>query len=217
MKESVKKYLPIIGFTAGIYSVISQWIIILLKAEGTGNTIITETVHYYSYMTVWTNLMVTLCFGAVTIFKNSSWANFFRSHLVQTGTVVYITVVGLAYHLLLSAIFNPTGLEWFGNLLLHYINPILYIIFWILIIEKKNLPYAQAFRWLAFPIAYFVYSLTRGLITDWYPYYFVDITKLGFAQLMAISALLLSGYALIGIVVIYLSRLSLKSSSIPNE
>ena len=204
MKESLKSYLPIIGFIAGAYSVVSQWIIILSKGNAPA---LTETVRYYSYMTVWTNLMVTFCFGAVTLFRNANWAAFFRKNEVQSGTAVYITVVGFAYHFLLSATFNPTGLEWFGDLLLHYINPILFVLYWIIGVEKQTYPYTQALRWLAFPMIYFVYSLIRGFITDWYPYFFVDVTTLGYPQVMLVSALLLTGYAAVGALLIFSGRL----------
>ncbi|MEY3404762.1 MAG: hypothetical protein RL161_192 [Bacteroidota bacterium] len=204
MKESLKSYLPIIGFMAGAYSVVSQWIIILSKGNAPA---LTETIRYYSYMTVWTNLMVTFCFGAVTFFRNSNWAAFFRKNEVQSGTAVYITVVGFAYHFLLSATFNPTGLEWFGNLLLHYINPLLFVLFWFIGVEKQPYPYTQALRWLSFPMIYFVYSLIRGFITDWYPYFFVDVTTLGYPQVMLVSALLLTGYAAVGALLVFSGRL----------
>ena len=215
MKNSIKSWLPLIGFIAGAYSVISQWIIILVK-PGTDKSLLTETIRYYSYMTVWTNILVTLCFGAVSVFAAASWAEFFRRKVIQSATVVYITVVGLAYHFLLSATFNPTGLEWFGDLLLHYINPLLYIIFWLMIVEKHEANYTIAFRWLIFPFAYFVYSLTRGFITDWYPYFFVDVTTLGYPQVMLVSILLMTGYALLGLLVVFLNSKKSEVTSVPS-
>lgn len=212
MKSVLKSWLPVIGFMAGAYSVISQWIIILLK-PGNENSFLTETIRYYSYMTVWTNIFVTLCFGAVSFFTAASWAAFFRRTVVQTGTAVYIIVVGLAYHFLLSATFNPTGLEWFGDLLLHYINPLLYVIFWLVAVEKHESSYALALKWLVFPMAYFVYSLIRGFITDWYPYFFVDVTTLGYPQVMLVSAGLLTGYALIGAVLIFINSKKAEAAS----
>lgn len=206
MKNNLKSWLPLIGFLAGGYGVISQWIIILLK-PGIEKSFLTETIRFYSYMTVWTNILVTLCFGAVTAFAKYSWASFFRQKVVQSGAAVYIVVVGLAYHFLLSATFNPTGLEWFSNLLLHYINPLLYVLFWLILIEKYQASYILAIRWLIFPAAYFVYSLIRGFITDWYPYFFVDVTTLGYPQVLLVSALLMCGYAVLGLVLVYLNNL----------
>lgn len=213
MKKFLETSLPLVGFIAGAYSVVSQWIIILLK-PGDDKSLITETIRYYSYMTVWTNILVTLCFGAVTVFASARWADFFRRSAVQSGTVVYIIIVGLAYHFLLSATFNPTGLEWFGNLLLHYINPVLYVLYWLIAIEKHPASYMLALRWLVFPFTYFIYSLIRGFITDWYPYFFVDVTTLGYPQVMLVSALLMCGYALIGAIVVYLNSLKGKAELI---
>jgi len=121
--------------------------------------------------------------------------------------VVYIVVVGLAYHFLLSGMFHPKGMEWFADFLLHYINPILFTLYWIWQAEKDSFNYGQSVQWLIFPAAYFVYSITRGFFTSWYPYYFVDVNTLGYGQVLLVSAVLMGGYALLGTLVIYGARI----------
>ena len=201
-----EKFLPLLGFASGSFSVVCQWIILLNKAAAAGNSLLTETVRYYSYMTVWTNIMVTLCFGAVSIFATQQWSAFFRRRSVQAATVVYILIVGLAYHFLLSGMFLPKGIEWFADFLLHYVNPILFTGFWLWHGEKEPFAYGKAVQWLIFPAAYFVYSITRGFFTGWYPYYFVDVNTLGYGQVLLVSGFLMIGYAILGTVIIYSAR-----------
>jgi hypothetical protein len=50
--------------------------------------------------------------------------------------------------------------------------------------------------WLAFPLAYFAYSLIRGAAVGWYPYPFIDPRQSGgygrvavFAVVLAVSAI----------------------------
>lgn len=203
---SKKNLIPLLGFLSGTFSVVCQWIIMLIKAADSGKSLLTETIQYYSYMTVWTNIMVTLCFGAVTIFGTNKWSAFFRKTSVQAATVVYILIVGLAYHFLLSGMFHPRGIEWFADFLLHYVNPILFTGFWLWQGEKETFAYGQAIQWLIFPAAYFVYSITRGFFAGWYPYYFVDVNTLGYGQVLMVSGFLMIGYAILGTLVIYSAR-----------
>ena len=125
----MKKSISQIGFIAGAFSVICQWILSLEKAQGNGISLIDQSVRYFSYMTVWTNIFITLCFASVSFFSESPRLQYFKRTSVQTGALVYILIVGVAYHFLLASTFHPTGLEWFANLLLHYINPVLFLIF----------------------------------------------------------------------------------------
>lgn len=202
----MKNRISQIGFIAGAFSVVCQWVLSLEKASGNGISMFDQSVRYFSYMTVWTNIFITLCFASVSFFDNSSRLQFFKKTTVQTGALVYILIVGVAYHFLLSSTFQPTGLEWFANLLLHYINPVLFLVFWLLVSEKVALPYPYAVRWMIFPVIYFFYSLIRGFITDWYPYFFVDVTKLGYPQVLLTSLVLLAGYLLVGALIIFIGQ-----------
>ena len=202
----MKKNIAIAGFLAAAFAVITQWIISMSKATGPEDGMVAATVRYYSYMTVWTNILVALCFGSVALFPNTAIGKLVSGKSLQSATVVYILIVGLAYHFLLAGTFHPQGLEYFADLLLHYINPVLYASFWFAFCDKERFDYGNALRWLWWPGAYFIYSLVKGFLTDWYPYYFVDVVKLGYPQVLTTSAILMAGYALMGLVVIALSR-----------
>ena len=43
---------------------------------------------------------------------------------------------------------------------------------------------------LVYPIAWVVYSLVRGAIVDWYPYPFLDVETLGYAEVLLTCAVL---------------------------
>lgn len=202
----MKRSIALLGFASATFAVIAQWLIILSKAADSGTNLALETIRYYSYMTVWTNILVALCFGAVALFPHTSWGKVLNERVIQAATVCYILVVGLAYHFLLAGTFDPKGMEWFADLLLHYINPLLYTGFWILYTDKERLTYLSSLRWLVWPFTYFLFSLVKGFITDWYPYYFVDVVKLGYPRVLTVSLVLMAGYAIIGFAVVWVSR-----------
>ncbi|MEZ5420482.1 MAG: Pr6Pr family membrane protein [Vicinamibacterales bacterium] len=62
-------------------------------------------------------------------------------------------------------------------------------------------------RWLAYPVAYLAYALTRGSVDGWYPYFFIDVAAIGYGRALTNAALLsggmlVAGYAVVALVVL---------------
>ena len=72
---------------------------------------------------------------------------------------------------------------------MHFVNPILFWVDWILFAEHKNTKWYFPLYELIFPLTYVVYILIRGAIiadtaAPWqkvYPYFFLNVTELGYA------------------------------------
>ncbi len=56
-----------------------------------------------------------------------------------------------------------------------------------------------ALPWLSFPVAYIAYTLIRGAIVDWYPYFFVNPHRAGGYLAVAASCLAI-GVGMIGLI-----------------
>ncbi len=84
-----------------------------------------------------------------------------------------------------------TGNALLADNILHYVTPILFVIFWIGWVPKRSLQWRHALWWALYPLAYFVCAMLRGAASRFYPYLFIDVTKLGF-QAIAINAALIS-------------------------
>jgi hypothetical protein len=125
----------------------------------------------------------------------------------MTAVAVYIFVVGLVYSLFLRSVWDPTGLNKVADVALHDAVPVLYVVYWLIFVPKKNLNWTQPFYWLIYPLAYFAYALVRGEITGKYPYWFADPTVLGYPRTFANSALLLIGFLVLGEVAVSVGRL----------
>ncbi len=59
--------------------------------------------------------------------------------------------------------------------------------------------------WLAYPMGYLGYSLARGAVDGWYPYFFIDVGVLGHTRALTNAALLsvamlMAGCVLVGAV-----------------
>jgi hypothetical protein len=125
---------------------------------------------YFSYFTVLSNLfaITMLVYGALRPASERSPA----VELLRGAAVVYILTTGIVYLLLLSG--HAPSYPWV-NATLHYLMPVAVALDWLLDPPRVRLDLARtAVLWMAFPLLYVVYTLARGAIVNWYPYFFVN-------------------------------------------
>jgi hypothetical protein len=166
----------------------------------------TILVRYISYFTILTNLLVAVTLTFALAAGSTTWERFFARATVQTGVAVYIVIVGMIYSLLLRHIWNPTGAQKLADVLLHDIIPVVYGLYWLIFVPKAELRWRHALVWLAYPIAYMIYTLLRGVATGWYPYPFVDVGVLGLPRALGNGGLLLLLFFGLGLAVVAIGR-----------
>jgi hypothetical protein len=88
----------------------------------------------------------------------------------------------------------------------------LYVLFWGSFTPKGKLQWNNIFPWLIFPAIYLIYSLIRGSIVGWYPYPFVDATKLGYGKVALNSSLVLAAFVIVGMGLIAVNRIGKKET-----
>ncbi|GAB2614654.1 Pr6Pr family membrane protein [Belliella aquatica] len=160
-------------------------------------------IRFFSFFTILTNTLVAIYFTSQSQKENS--ASFFSKAGRLTAITVYILVVGLIYQLVLRQIWEPTGMQKIVDELLHSVTPVITLIYWFLYEEKKLVNWSQIPYWLIYPAIYLTYILIRGHISGFYPYPFVNVTEIGYQQILINSlgvlilfVILSSGMILIG-------------------
>ncbi len=146
-------------------------------AEGPG----VSDADYFSYFTVLSNLYAAaiLIYGTLRPARDRSRT----VELLRGAAVVYILTTGIVYLLLLSG-HSPTY-PWV-NAILHYLMPVAVTLDWLLDPLRVRLELAKtSVLWMAFPVLYVAYTLARGAIVDWYPYFFVNPHRSGGYLLVA--------------------------------
>jgi len=98
------------------------------------------------------------------------------------------------------------GWELVADTIEHVVAPVLYVIDWLVFVPKRTLKVKSAFAWLAFPLAYAVYSLIHGPLTDFYPYPFIDVSKLGYAKVLTDMGMLILVFTALGLLLIAIDR-----------
>ena len=177
-----KVFFALLGFSAIVTEIAT------IAARGTWNP-----GNFFSFFTIESNIIiaVSLLLGAFAMYakKKSKKLDYFRG-----AATLYMVVTGIVFSLLLSGLEGValTAVPW-DNIVLHYIIPVAAVIDWIIDPPSRRIEFKKALAWLIFPLAYLVYSLTRGPIVNWYPYPFLNPANGGYGQIAVTSLLILVG------------------------
>ena len=114
---------------------------------------------------------------------------------MQAGAAAYIAIVGIIYRLLLRQLWNPQGLQWVADAILHDVIPVGYVVYWLVFGPRTGLRWKDAVIWSGSPRPYLVYVLARGAVSGLYPYPFMDVKVLGYGGVMAHAAVLPAGFS----------------------
>jgi hypothetical protein len=169
------------------------------------SALLTWTINFFSFFTILSNVLAALVLTIAALPGDRS-AGFFTRPSVRAAIALYMTVTGLVYFFVLRHLWHPEGWSFVADATLHYLMPLIYLLFWLLFATSGALRAKDAFVWLVFPVVYVVYTLIRGAAIGYYPYPFLDAAKLGYPQVFANIAMLTVGFTAIAFVLVALSR-----------
>ena len=178
---------------------------LLLLQAGT-RSVLGSTMVFFSYFTILTNVVVALALTAPALFPDSRLGRWTASEGVRAAVAMYIAVVGLIYHTLLDATWNPQGLLFYVNQVMLTVMPIAFVLDWLLFVPKGRLRWIDPVKWLAYPLLYGLWTVIHGQLIGWYPYWFIDIGELGWEQAGVNFAALLVFFLVLGLVVAAIDR-----------
>jgi hypothetical protein len=171
-----------------------------------GASLIGGLVSFFSYFTVLSNTLVATVLTCELTSRESAARRWFLQPWVMSGVAVSITVVGLAYSVLLRHLWHPEGWQWLADELMHDVMPLLFLGYWWFCVPKGLVRWGHIAFWVIYPLVYFAYSLLRGHLLATYPYPFIDVDKLGYPQVFINAGGLLAGFVVIALWVVALDR-----------
>jgi hypothetical protein len=170
-------------------------------------------INYLGYFTILTNMLGALALTSRLLPAGSRFVRFFLRPTVVTTIAMSIIIVGVVYALLLRGLWDPQGMQLVADILLHYVMPVLFVVYWWLMVPPDALRWSDMPAWLLYPLAYFVFSMLRGASTGIYPYPFVDIDALGFARVLLNALLMLLAFAMVAGLLLAAARLKARVAS----
>ena len=159
-----------------------------------------NVINFFSYFTNLSNLLAAgmLLLTAKTR-AASAWID--RGRAISA---MNMAVVGIVFTLLLRSE-DLGALQPWVNFVLHDLMPCVVVLDWLLDPPSTRLGVRDLVQFLAFPAAYLAYSLLRGAQTGWYPYPFLNPTRVGGYGGVAVYAIgitvifLLAGWTLVAL------------------
>jgi hypothetical protein len=188
------------------FSVLMQCYLSLQLAALNGKSIGSGLEVFFSYFTVLTNLLICVSLTLSVATPSSTLGRWFSRPSIVTGIATSIAFVGLSYHFLLRHTWNPQGARLVADVLLHYVVPALYVLYWWFTASKSALGWVCPLTWSIYPTVYLVCALIRGSIIGSYPYPFIDAAALGYGRTMQNAFGLLFVFTALGCLFVALSR-----------
>lgn len=181
----------------GVFAAIATRI--WLRMDGDGESFGEAVWAMYRFYTIWTNTLIGLACGAVALGRRVSPQLF-------SNLLLSIIIVAAVYHALLAHLNDFAGLDAVVDALLHTVVPVGFGVFWLTFVPKADLRFADILPWLILPLVYCIYAMARAQVDGVYPYFFLNLDKLGVAQTALNIVGLLIAFAGVGAFIVLLAR-----------
>ena len=134
---------------------------------------------YFAFFSINTSILagIVLALSGLALLQGKDESE--RLHTFRLIATVSMIIVGVVYHALLgdSAV-DPrdVGYAWpvLPNLIIHTYAPILIVVDYLLSIKGYKPSWKKAWWVVVYPLAWLAFSLVRGLLDGWWPYWFIN-------------------------------------------
>lgn len=130
-------------------------------------------IYYWSFLTNLSNTALLLIYLADL--TGARWMGWFRDPVTKGGMAGIMMLVMFFYHFMLAPYLPdlPQAID-ISNVLLHYVTPVLFLIWWGVFSDHGTLRYRHLPLMLLPGLAYVAYIEIRGPIAGEYPYTILD-------------------------------------------
>jgi len=178
--KSAARGIAALGALLGLAGLGLQYWLLYADMSANGASPLDVLWRYYAYFTLLTNTFVTLVFARAALKPESlTGLNAPRVELMAVTSIMFVCIV---YNVLLAPRWDPQGWQKVADVIVHNAVPLLFLLFWALR-PHGALKWSDAAFAAAWPLAYAVYGLTRGLFDGFYPYFFMDPTAASYGQI----------------------------------
>ncbi|WP_027143679.1 Pr6Pr family membrane protein [Mesorhizobium sp. WSM3626] len=183
------RFLQIAGLVVGLIALALQFSITIPASMEAGRGLFGSIVFYFSFFTILTNIGAVLVHTSLLSSNgHASWLPAFAGPRMRAGVAASITLVFIVYATVLARLWQPQGLFLLCDVLLHYVTPVLFVLWWLISGADGKTRWSDISWWVVYPIAYLAYALARAPLAGEVPYPFLDIARNG-VESVTIAAL----------------------------
>lgn len=171
---------------------------------------------YFAYFTIQSSMIAAVTLAVAGWWHRGTYPETLLLARVRLSVVCYSSVTAIVYNLLLRGLppaAADAGYHWpvIPNEILHVWAPLLIALDFVLSASSARLRWRSVFTVLLYPVAWILFSVGRGLVTGWWPYWFLNPTGAGGVTGMLIYVVGIAVFMLVlGFTYLGLIRLSEK-------
>jgi hypothetical protein len=174
---------------------------------------------YFAYFSIVTAIVAGAFLVATGVGLVRNQEDSKRIEIARLSFTVAMIVVGVVYHLLLADApgdVRDGDYVWpvLPNEVIHTYGPILIVIDYLLSHKAFQLKLRSALWVALFPLTWLVFSVIRGLVTNWWPYWFINPNEEGGVPgMLTYIAAITSFFLILGFLVLGIKKLIQKVAS----
>lgn len=165
--------------------------------------------NFFSYFTMQSAIGAVILWmvgGVIALRKSSDPRWLLTARMLMT---TYQVVSGVVYTIIVAqAVARGVSIQvpWTSQVL-HYWMPAYALVDWLLAPRRASIRWVSLRGVLAFPVAWGAFTMVRGALVGWYPYFFLDPYQVsGPVEFAAYGAIVLSFIVLVATILILASR-----------
>ncbi len=180
------------GLTLGLAGIAGQYVFFqpLFRQMGMGP--LSSALGMLMFFTVLTNLALVAAYWSWLSQASNRIIGLFRRTGVRTALAAHIALVAIVYITALRGHVEMNLPMLMTDIVLHYLAPAWYLVWWWRLPGKSALSYSDIPAWMAWPVLYLGIVMLAGLTTGAFVYPILDVNLLG-AKVVALNIVLILG------------------------
>jgi hypothetical protein len=187
------------------FAILMPAVMTVSEANPVARSLPDALINFWTYFTHLTNLGLVLVYAAAL--TGWRWLAWFGKPQTRAAMAGYILLVMLYYHFMLSPFYQFEGPLLVATIILHYVAPIYYLVWWALFIPHGSLRFADIPAMLVPGVIYVAWALGRGALIGEYPYDILDAGKNGYGGVVLGVGMLLIAVSIFCAVLVGADRL----------
>jgi hypothetical protein len=126
------RFLQLAGLVIGLAGLVLQFCISVPASMEAGRSLLGSIIFVFSFFTILTNIGAVLVYTSLLSPTGYAWLPAFAGTRMRAGVAASIALVFIIYATVLAQLWQPQGLFLLCDVLLHYVTPVLFVLWWLI-------------------------------------------------------------------------------------